>query len=114
MLASERVGRLLWKLSIPAIIGMMVHGLYNIVDTFFIGRFAGTLGIGGISIAFPVQMIIMGVVHLLLAMFTVQLAILANLGQEARLHSSIGWALGLYLLSVIAWLIHFWRHFSKT
>jgi len=61
MLARERVGRLLWKLSIPAIIGMMVHGLYNIVDTFFVGRFAGTLAIGGIAIAFPVQMIIMGV-----------------------------------------------------
>lgn len=61
MLARERVGPLLWKLSIPATIGMMVHGLYNIVDTFFVGRFAGTLGIGGISIAFPVQMIIMGI-----------------------------------------------------
>ncbi len=61
MLARERVGRLLWKLSIPAIIGMLVHGLYNIVDTFFVGRYAGTLAIGGISIAFPVQMIIMGV-----------------------------------------------------
>jgi len=61
MLAHERVGKLLWKLSIPAIIGMMVHGLYNIVDTFFVGRFAGTLGIGGISIAFPVQMIVMGI-----------------------------------------------------
>ena len=61
MLARERVSRLLWKLSIPAIIGMLVHGLYNIVDTFFVGRFAGTLAIGGISIAFPVQMIIMGI-----------------------------------------------------
>jgi putative MATE family efflux protein len=61
MLARERVGRLLWKLSMPAIIGMMVQGLYNIVDTFFVGRFTGTLGIGGIAIAFPIQMIIMGI-----------------------------------------------------
>ena len=63
---------------------------------------------------FQRQMIVMGVVHLLLAIFTVQLAIMANLGQEARLHSSIGWALGLYFLFIIAWLVHFWRHFSKT
>jgi putative MATE family efflux protein len=61
MLARERIGRLLWKLSVPAIIGMMVQGLYNIVDTFFVGRFTGTLGIGGISIAFPIQMILMGI-----------------------------------------------------
>jgi putative MATE family efflux protein len=61
MLAREKVGRLLWKLSMPAIIGMMVQGLYNIVDTFFVGRFIGTLGIGGIAIAFPIQMILMGI-----------------------------------------------------
>ncbi len=61
MLAREKIGRLLWKLSVPAIIGMMVHGLYNIVDTFFVGRFTGTLGIGGIAIAFPIQMILMGI-----------------------------------------------------
>ncbi|HSW40385.1 MAG TPA: MATE family efflux transporter, partial [Acidobacteriota bacterium] len=61
MLAREKIGKLLWKLSLPAIVGMMVHGLYNIVDTFFVGRFTGTLGIGGIAIAFPIQMIIMGI-----------------------------------------------------
>lgn len=61
MLASEKIGKLLFKLSVPAIIGMMVHGLYNLVDTIFIGQFAGTLGIGGITIAFPIQMIMMGI-----------------------------------------------------
>jgi putative MATE family efflux protein len=61
MLAREKIGGLLWKLSFPAIVGMMVQGLYNIVDTFFVGRFTGTLGIGGVSIAFPIQMIIMGI-----------------------------------------------------
>jgi len=61
MLAHEKIGRLLFKLSFPAIIGMMVHGLYNLVDTIFIGQYAGTLGIGGITIAFPIQMIMMGI-----------------------------------------------------
>ena len=61
MLAHEKINKLLWKLSIPAIIGMVVQGLYNIVDTFFVGRFTGTLGIGGTAIAFPIQMIIMGI-----------------------------------------------------
>ncbi len=60
MLASERIGRLLFKLSVPAIIGMVVHGLYNLVDTIFVGQYTGTLGIGGITIAFPIQMIMMG------------------------------------------------------
>jgi putative MATE family efflux protein len=61
MLASEKIGRLLFKLSAPAIIGMMVQGLYNLVDTIFVGQFTGILGIGGITIAFPIQMIMMGI-----------------------------------------------------
>jgi len=61
MLAQEKIGRLLFKLSVPAIIGMVVQGLYNLVDTIFVGQYTGTLGIGGITIAFPIQMIMMGI-----------------------------------------------------
>ncbi|MDI9612090.1 MAG: MATE family efflux transporter [Acidobacteriota bacterium] len=61
MLAREKIGKLLWKLSYPAIIGMVVQGMYNIVDTFFVGRYTGTLGIGGTAVAFPIQMIVMGI-----------------------------------------------------
>lgn len=61
MLGTEKIGKLLVKLSVPAIIGMLVNALYNVVDTIFIGRGVGTLGIGGITIAFPVQLIIMSV-----------------------------------------------------
>jgi len=56
---------------------------------------------------------IMGVVHLALAIFAVQLAILANFDQQPRLHSSIGWALALYFVFLIAWLINYFLHFRK-
>jgi len=59
-LASEKIGTLLWKLSLPAGIGMFVMTLYNVVDTIFIGHVVGPLGIAGLSIVFPVQMLIMG------------------------------------------------------
>jgi len=60
-LASEGIGRLLWKLSLPAAVGMLVMALYNVVDTIFIGRVVGTLGIAGLSIVFPVQMVVLGI-----------------------------------------------------
>lgn len=59
MLGTENVKSLLFKLSMPAMIGMIVQALYNFVDTIFVGRGAGYLAIGGIAIAFPVQMVIM-------------------------------------------------------
>jgi len=57
-LASENVNRLLWKLALPAGVGMFVMALYNVVDTIFIGRAVGPLGIAALSIVFPVQMLI--------------------------------------------------------
>ncbi|WP_207707311.1 MATE family efflux transporter [Crassaminicella thermophila] len=58
-LENEKISRLLLNLSLPATIGMIVNALYNVVDTIFIGRGVGTLGIGGLTIAFPIQMMIM-------------------------------------------------------
>lgn len=61
-LGKESVGKLLFKLSTPVIVGMLVQALYNVVDTFFVGQAYGTesvQAIGGLSIAFPIQMIIM-------------------------------------------------------
>lgn len=53
------VGRLLIRMSIPATLGMIVNGLYNLVDTIFIGRGVGTEAIGGLALALPAQMMIM-------------------------------------------------------
>jgi len=60
-LANEGIGRLLWKLSLPAAVGMFVMALYNVVDTIFIGRAVGTLAIAGLSVVFPVQMLMLGI-----------------------------------------------------
>jgi putative MATE family efflux protein len=54
------IGKLLIKMSIPATFAMIVNGLYNLVDTIFIGRGVGTEAIGGLALAFPAQMLIMG------------------------------------------------------
>lgn len=65
ILDDDRIGRLLFQLSLPAFIGMAVMTLYNIVDTIFIGHFVGTLGIAALAIVFPVQMIASGIGQLM-------------------------------------------------
>ena len=59
MLGNKSIGRLLMELSIPATIGMVVQALYNLVDTIFVGQGVGIQGIAGVSVAFPIQMIVM-------------------------------------------------------
>ena len=61
VLDDDRIGGLLIKLTLPAFLGMFVMTLYNVVDTIFIGQYVGTLGIAGLSIVFPVQMMSMGI-----------------------------------------------------
>ncbi len=60
ILADENIGRLHWKLAIPAMVGMFVMAMYNLVDTIFVGRFVGTNAIAALTVAFPMQMIVMG------------------------------------------------------
>jgi putative MATE family efflux protein len=61
VLDDDRIGRLLLRLSLPAFMGMFVMTLYNVVDTIFIGHYVGSLGIAGLSIVFPIQMLTMGI-----------------------------------------------------
>ncbi len=61
MMVEEKIWNLLLKLSVPAMIGMLVNALYNVVDTIFVGRGVGVKGIAAIAIAFPIQMIIMAI-----------------------------------------------------
>jgi putative MATE family efflux protein len=60
ILDTDRIGWLLIKLATPAFLGMFVQTLYNVINTIFIGQFVGTLGIAGLSIAFPLQMLVYG------------------------------------------------------
>lgn len=54
-LKEEKVGRLLLKYSIPAILAMMVTSLYNTVDRAFIGSIkdVGALAISGLGVTMP-------------------------------------------------------------
>ena len=56
-LATQNVGKLIAKFSIPAIISMLVSSLYNIVDQIFIGQGVGLLGNAATNIAFPVTIV---------------------------------------------------------
>ena len=56
VLHDERIGRLMFKLTIPAFLGIFVMTLYNVIDAIFIGHYVGHLGIAGLSIVFPFQM----------------------------------------------------------
>lgn len=54
-LAHGNITRLLWNYSIPAVVGMLVMSLYNVIDRIFIGQGVGPEAIAGLTITFPVM-----------------------------------------------------------
>ena len=59
-LGAEPVGKLLWKLALPAIVAQVINLLYNLVDRIYIGHMPGdgTLALTGVGVCMPVIMIV--------------------------------------------------------
>lgn len=54
ILGTEKIGRLLFKFSVPTTLTLIVNSLYNIVDQVFIGRAVGIDGVAATNVAFPI------------------------------------------------------------
>lgn len=59
LLGSAPIPKVLLALGIPTMIGMLINGLYNLVDTYFVGGL-GTGQMGAVTVAFPLGQIVVG------------------------------------------------------
>lgn len=57
---AKTISSLLVKFSAPAVAGMFVNALYNIISRIYVGRKLGGLGIAGITILFPLGLVFIG------------------------------------------------------
>jgi len=62
-LGEAPVNQLLLSLSLPAMVGMLVTALYNIVDTILVAQGIGTAAVAAVGIAFPVQLVLMAIAN---------------------------------------------------
>ncbi|MFZ2287869.1 MAG: MATE family efflux transporter [Bacteroidales bacterium] len=57
-LEHEKIGKLMWRYFLPAFASMMASTLYNIVDRIYIGQGVDALALAGLSVIFPLMIII--------------------------------------------------------
>ncbi|NLC40554.1 MAG: hypothetical protein GX763_06520 [Clostridiaceae bacterium] len=62
---SDKISRLLLRFSLPAIVGLLVNALYNIVDSIFVGRGVGDLALAGVTVCLPVVTIFIAFIMLI-------------------------------------------------
>lgn len=55
-----KVKQVLWKLGMPTMLAMVVSGLYNVVDAFFVSHL-GSSQMAAVAISFPISLIFIGI-----------------------------------------------------
>ncbi|MGL5347902.1 MAG: MATE family efflux transporter, partial [Peptostreptococcaceae bacterium] len=100
ILGTEPIGKLLLKYSLPAIIGMMVNGLYNVVDRIFIGNIPGVgpLAITGLGVTMPIMTIIMAFGMLIGIGTATNISIKLGQGKKEEAEKLIGNAITLCII----------------
>ncbi|MEA5025179.1 Multidrug export protein MepA [bioreactor metagenome] len=94
----EKIDKLLWKFSLPAIIGMLVNALYNIVDRIFVGQGVGYIGIAATTVAFPIMIINMATSMLIAIGATALISIRLGEQKKEEAEKIAGNATGLLIL----------------
>ena len=100
ILGKEKIGKLMLKFSIPAIISMLVNSLYNIVDQIFIGRGVGYLGNGATNVVFP--LVILGLGFSLMIGDGTSAYLSLKLGEKKKKEAAKGVANGLMISIIIS------------
>ncbi|MGN1085154.1 MAG: MATE family efflux transporter [Lachnospiraceae bacterium] len=106
---TEKVSKLLLKLAPPVMFAQLIQALYNIIDSFFVGKHSDS-GLTALSIIYPLQLLMIA-----LAVGTgvgINTVMAAKLGigrqKEADEYAGVGTPLAVamwFLFAVLCWLI---------
>ena len=96
----EKVSKILFKLAPPVMLAQLIQALYNIIDSFFVGRFSDS-GLTALSIVYPIQLLMIALaVGTGVGVNTVMAAKLGT-GQEKRANEYAGVGTPL---AVVLWI----------
>jgi putative MATE family efflux protein len=97
-MSSGNVFKLLLKFSLPAIVSLLVNALYNIVDSIFVGRGVGALGLAGVTICFPVVTTFIALIMLIGMGATVLISIRLGENKKSEAEEIANNALVLFII----------------
>lgn len=97
-LAHDRVGALILKFSIPSVVGMLVNGLYNVMDRIFVGRGVGPEALAGVAIVFPLMLLVMAMGMLVGMGASSLIALKLGAGKREEAEAAVGTAATMALI----------------
>jgi putative MATE family efflux protein len=103
---TEPIANLFLTTAVPIVLIMMVNGLFNLVDAYFLGIFVGATALTAVTIMFPVQMLIYSLTTMIANGFASIVA--RRLGADDRHGAAQSFAVAIILgvgLSVVLMLV---------
>lgn len=77
-LANKKISSLFWQYALPAIVGVVVNTLYNIIDGVFIGHWVGNEALAGLGVILPI------------INFAAAMGMLVGVGSATRISIALG------------------------
>lgn len=63
-MGTASIPKLIVEFAIPSILGMLVNGAYNVIDSIFLGQGVGEIGLTAVTVAFPAMVVMMALAML--------------------------------------------------
>ena len=107
--------KLFLKASIPGGISMLMMSVYTVFDAVFVGKFVGSVALGGLGLAMPLVIINFSLADLIGVGSSVPIAILLGKKEDKKANESFPYATLLIIITgiVIGVLLYFSAVYSK-
>lgn len=100
----DPIAKILFRLAPPVMLAQLIQALYNIVDSFFVGRNSES-GLTALSIVYPLQLLMIALAVGTGVGINTLMAHFSGLGREEESQESAGLAMPLAVLSWIAFAL---------
>lgn len=101
-MGTESIPKLITEFAIPSVVGMLVNGSYNIVDSIFLGHAVGELGLSAVTVANPIMIVFMAIAMLVGNGGNALAALKLGAGDKDAAERSMG---NVVTMSIIIWVV---------
>ncbi|MTI14230.1 MATE family efflux transporter [Sansalvadorimonas verongulae] len=89
-ISNQPISKLFWRYTLPAVMGMVVNGLYAVIDGIFIGRAVGAEGLAAINLAWPLFGVLIGIGLMIGIGASAQYSIARGAGKHGKAQNILG------------------------